>query len=106
MVKGPDGKEKEETTEELLFSQMDIMKLEEGKQIVIVQGHYNRPIEATQERWIVNKTKIEQKLYAKVQLGECAPLPEFLVPAHHRALGYTGTPRIYDPQTKKIKELA
>jgi len=28
------------------------------------------------------------------------------VPSHHRALGYTGAPRIYDPMTKKIKELA
>ncbi|MBR3930270.1 MAG: type IV secretory system conjugative DNA transfer family protein [Alphaproteobacteria bacterium] len=104
-VKGPDGKDKEETTEELLYSQMDIMKLEDSKQLVIVQGHYNRPIEADQERWIVNKTKIQQKLYAKVQMGEASPLPEFLIPSHHKALGYSGTPRIYDPKTKEIKEL-
>ena len=104
-VKGPDGKDKEETTEELLYSQMDIMKLEDSKQLVIVQGHYNRPIEANQERWIVNKTKIQQKLYAKVQMGEASPLPEFLIPSHHKALGYSGTPRIYDPKTKEIKEL-
>ena len=84
---------------------MDIMKLEDSKQLVIVQGHYNRPIEANQERWIVNKTKIQQKLYAKVQMGEASPLPEFLIPSHHKALGYSGTPRIYDPKTKEIKEL-
>lgn len=104
-VKGPDGKDTEETTEELLYTQMDIMKLEDSKQLVIVQGHYNRPIEANQERWIVNKTKIQQKLYAKVQMGEASPLPEFLIPSHHKALGYSGTPRIYDPKTKEIKEL-
>ena len=105
-VKGPDGKDKEETTEELLFTPMDIMKLPEAKQLVIIQGHYNRPIEADQERYILNKNAAQKKLYAKVQLGECAPLPEFLVPSHHRALGYSGTPKLYDPQTKQIKELA
>ena len=105
-VKGPDGKDKEETTEELLFTPMDIMKMNPEEQLVIIQGHYNRPIKADQERWYKNSTPMQKKLYAKVQMGECAPLPEFLVPAHHRALGYTGTPRIYDPMTKKIKELA
>ena len=105
-VKGPDGKDIEEVSKEPLFTEMDIMKLPEAKQLVIVQGHYNRPIEAEQERWIVNKTKIQQKLFAKVQMGECAPLPEFLVASHHHALGYSGTPRLYDPKTKKIKELA
>ena len=105
-VKGPDGKDIEDVSKEPLFTEMDIMKLPESKQLVIVQGHYNRPIEAEQERWIVNKTKIQQKLFAKVQMGECAPLPEFLVASHHHALGYSGTPRLYDPKTKKIKELA
>ena len=104
-VKGPDGKDKEETTEELLFTPMDIMKMNPEEQLVIIQGHYNRPIKADQERWYKNSTAIQKKLYAKVQMGECAPLPEFLVPAHHRALGYSGTPRIYDPMTQEIKEL-
>lgn len=104
-VKGPDGKDKEETTEELLFTPMDIMKMNPEEQLVIIQGHYNRPIKADQERWYKNSTAIQKKMYAKVQMGECAPLPEFLVPAHHRALGYSGAPRIYDPQTKQIKEL-
>ena len=105
-VKGPDGKDKEETTEELLFTPMDIMKMNPEEHLVIIQGHYNRPIKADQERWYKNTTAIQKKMYAKTQMGECAPLPEFLVPSHHRALGYTGTPHIYDPMTKKIKELA
>ena len=105
-VKGPDGKDKEETTEELLYTPMDIMKLPEGKQLVIIQGHYNRPIEADQERYFLKKNDVQKKLAAKVALGECSPLPEFLVPSHHRALGYVGTPRVYDPQTKMIKDLA
>ena len=75
------------------------------KHIVIVQGHYNRPIEAEQERWFLNKTPVQKKLYAKVQMGEAPPLPEFLVPSHHRALGFTGVPRIYYPATKEIKIL-
>ena len=105
-VKGPDGKDKEETTEELLFTPMDIMKMNPEEHLVIIQGHYNRPIKADQERWYKNTTAIQKKMYAKTQMGECAPLPEFLVPSHHRALGYTGKPRIYDPMTKKIKELS
>lgn len=104
--KGADGKETESTTEELLFSPMDIMKLPEGKQLVIIQGHYNRPIEASQERWFKNKSEIEKKLYAKVKMGEAPPLPEFLVPSHHRALGYPGTPKIYYPATQETKVLS
>ena len=87
-VKGPDGKDKEETTEELLFSPMDIMKLPEGKQLVIIQGHYNRPIEADQERYFLEKTEVQKKLAAKVKMGECAPLPEFLVPSHNTSIIY------------------
>ena len=105
-VKGPDGKDKEETSEELLYTPMDIMKLPEGKQLVIIQGHYNRPIEADQERYFLKKNDVQKKLAAKVDMGECSPLPEFLVAAHHRALGYMGKPRVYDPQTKLIKDLA
>ncbi len=105
-VKGPDGKDKEETSEELLYTPMDIMKLPEGKQLVIIQGHYNRPIEADQERYFLGKNDVQKKLAAKVDMGECSPLPEFLVAAHHRALGYMGKPRVYDPQTKIIKDLA
>lgn len=102
--KGADGKEV--TKESLLYTPMDIMKLEEGKQLVIIQGHYNRPIEADQERWHLNKTPVQKELFKKVQMGEAPPLPEFLVPSHHRALGYAGTPRIYYPATKEIKILS
>ncbi len=106
MVKGPDGKESETTESAPLYSEMDIMKLPDEKHLVIIQGHYNRPIEASQERWFLNKTEIQKKLYAKVMMGEAPPLPEFLVPSHHAALAYPGVPRIYDPKTKEIKELA
>lgn len=105
MVKGPDGKETETDDREPLYSEMDIMKLPEGKQLVIIQGHYNRPIEASQERWFKNKSEIEKKLYAKVMMGEAPPLPEFLVPSHHRALSYPGAPKIYYPATKELKVL-
>ncbi|MCL2748962.1 MAG: type IV secretory system conjugative DNA transfer family protein [Alphaproteobacteria bacterium] len=100
------GKESETTETEMLYTPMDIMKLPDQKQIVIIQGHYNRPIEADQERWFLNKTEIQKKLYAKVMMGKAPPLPEFLVPAHHASMGYRGTPRQYDPMTKKVKELA
>ena len=101
MVKGPDGKEKEETSQDFLYSTMDILKLDPKKQLVIFQGWYHRPIEADhQQAWQ------DPRLLGCMNMGECAPLPEFLVPAHHRALGYSGTPRIYDPQTKQVKELA
>ncbi len=105
MVKGPDGKESEQETRELLYTPMDIMKLEEGKQIVLFQGYYNRPIKADQVRHFLNKTDLEKKLHAKVQMGECSPLPEFLVPFHHAALGYTGAPRVFDPMTQETKVL-
>lgn len=101
--KGPDGKEI--TKESLLYTPMDIMKLEEGKQLVIIQGHYNRPIEADQERHFKNKSPIEKELHKKVAMGESSPLPEFLIPSHHRTLGYPGAPRIYDPQTQEIRVL-
>ena len=101
--KGADGKEV--TKESLLYTPMDIMKLEEGKQLVIIQGHYNRPIEADQERHFKNKTPIEKELHKKVAMGESSPLPEFLIPSHHRTLGYTGAPCIYDPQTKEVRVL-
>ena len=61
-VKGPDGKDKEETSQELLFTEMDIMKLNPEEQLVIIQGHYNRPIKADQERWYKNSTPMQKKL--------------------------------------------
>ena len=92
---------KESTSEEILYTPMDIMKLDKKKQLVIFQGFYNRPIEADhQEAWQ------DPRLSGYMAMGESSPLPEFLIPSHHAAMGYTGTPRIYDPQTKEIKVLA
>ena len=106
LKKDKDGKEVESQKDnELLYSGMDIMKLPEGKQIVIYQGWYHRPIEAEQERYFENKTSVEKKLFEKVQMGESSPLPEFLVPSHHAIMGYDGVPKIYNPQTKEIKIL-
>lgn len=104
-VKGPDGKETEQKKEELLYTPMDIMKLPEGKQIIIFQGYYNRPIEADQERYFLKKNDVQVRLANKVAMGEAPPLPEFLIPSHHAALGYTGIPRVYNPMTKETKEI-
>ncbi|MFQ6739635.1 MAG: type IV secretory system conjugative DNA transfer family protein [Alphaproteobacteria bacterium] len=103
--KGPDGKDFEDTERKRLYNQMDILKLEEGKQIVIFQGWYHRPIEADQQRWFKNKTDIEKTLYKKVMMGESLPMPEFLIPSHHKALGYAGKPRVFDKETNTVKEL-
>ena len=99
-VKGPDGKEKEEKSEDLLYSPMDIMKLDDKKQLVIFQGWYHRPIEADKQYAFK-----DPRLAGFMAMGACSPLPEFLIPSHHRALGYSGNPRVYIPQSKEIKEL-
>lgn len=99
-VKGPDGKDKEEKSEELLYSPMDIMKLDSNKQLVIFQGWYHRPIEADKQMAFK-----DSRLAGYMAMGACSPLPEFLIPSHHAALGYSGKPRIYIPQTKETKEL-
>ncbi len=92
---------KESTSEELLYTPMDIMKLDKKKQLVIFQGFYNRPIEADhQQAWQ------DPRLAGYMAMGESTPLPEFLIPSHHAAMGYTGTPRVYNPQTHEIKVLA
>ena len=92
---------KESTSEELLYTPMDIMKLDKKKQLVIFQGFYNRPIEADhQQAWQ------DPRLAGYMAMGESSPLPEFLIPSHHAAMGYTGTPRVYNPQTHEIKVLA
>lgn len=100
-VKGPDGKEREETSEELLYTPMDIMKLADNKELVIYQGWYHRPIEAD-----LQYAYKDPRLSKLMAMGEASPLPEFLIPSHHAALGYAGTPRVYNPQTREIKELA
>lgn len=105
--KDKDGKETEETkTPKPLYSPMDIMTLGKGKQIVIYQGWYHRPIEATQESYFEGKTDIQKAIATKVNMGESAPMPEFLVPNHCRAMGYTGQIRFMDPTTKTIRVLS
>ena len=100
-----EGKEKEEKTDEPLFSPMDIMKLPSDKQLVIYQGWYHRPIMALNAKYYLNKTPVQKALMAKIKMGETSPLPEFLIPSHHAIMGYDGAPRIYSPETKEIKIL-
>ena len=109
--KDKNGKETGETEEvkkepKLLYSPMDIMTLPEEKQIVLYQGFYNRPIEANQERYYKQENDIQKRLQAKFDMGRAAPMPEFLVPKHCKAMGYTGEIRFMDPTTKTIKVLA
>ncbi|MBQ3785499.1 MAG: type IV secretory system conjugative DNA transfer family protein, partial [Alphaproteobacteria bacterium] len=103
--KGEDGKEVETPKEEPLYSEYDIMRLPIGKQIIIYQGWYHRPIEAEQEREFLDETPIQKKLHAKVMMGEASPLPEFLIPSHHAIMGYSGTPCVLNPNTNEIKIL-
>ena len=103
--KGPDGKETEVTKEEDLFSPMDLMTLSKGKQLVLMQGYYNRPIEAEGEWYFYEKNAVQKEMAAKVRMGESSPIPEYLIPRHHRALRYDGVPRVYDVKTNKVKDL-
>lgn len=104
--KGADGKEVEVDKTEDLYSPMDLMTLTSGKQIILFQGYYNRPIEAEGEWYFYRKTAIQKGLAAKVDMGEAPPIPEYMIPKHHHALKYPGVPKSYDPKTKKIKDLA
>jgi hypothetical protein len=79
---------------------MDILKLDAKKQLVIFQGFYNRPIEAD-----YSPAYADPRLQKFRDMGECPPLPEFLIPSHHTTMRYRGTPRVYDPMTKQVKEL-
>lgn len=97
-----DGKKIEEPEQKPIFSEMDIMKLPIDKQIVIYQGYYHRPIEATNIRYYLDKTPTQKALLAKMALGEASPLPEFLIPSHHAIMGYEGAPKVYNPNTKEI----
>ena len=100
-TKGADGKEVETPERKPLYSSMDIMKLDAKKQLVIFQGYYNRPIEAD-----YSPAYADERLQGFRNMGECPPLPEFLVASHHNTMRYRGAPRQYDPMTKKTKELA
>ena len=84
---------------------MDLMTLVKGKQLVLFQGYYNRPIEADGEWYFYRKTAVQKAMAAKVDMGETTPIPEYMIPRHHRALRYSGVPRIYDPNTKRVREL-
>ena len=104
--KGPDGKDVEVDKEEDLFSPMDLMTLPKGKQLVLMQGYYNRPIEADGEWHFYRKNSVQIAMNDKVKMGRASPIPEYLIPKHHRALRYEGKPRAYDAKTKTIKDLA
>ncbi|MBP5794768.1 MAG: type IV secretory system conjugative DNA transfer family protein [Alphaproteobacteria bacterium] len=101
------GEETEETkAPKPLYSPLDLTILPVDKQIILYQGYYNRPIEANQERYYMDKTDIQKELKAKVEMGCAAPMPEFLVANHCRAMGYTGQIRFLDPTTKTIRVLS
>ena len=103
--KGPDGKDIEVDKEEDLFSPMDLMTLPDARQIVLYQGHYNRPIEADGEWHFLRKNKTQIAINDKVKMERASPIPEYMIPKHHNALGYEGTPKVYDTKTKQIREL-
>ena len=79
---------------------MDIMRLPRDKELVIFQGWYHRPIEAE-----LKMAWADPRLKSYMDMGESSPLPEFLIPSHHAAMGYSGVPRIYNPMTQEIKVL-
>lgn len=104
--KGPDGKETEVPKTEPIFSEYDIMKLKDadgakpGEVIIMYEGWYHRPIKAE-----LRFAYADPKLAPLIKMGRSSPLPEFLVPLHHKTLGYVGVPRFYNPQTRELKEL-
>ncbi len=95
-----DDNGKDSESEEPLYTPMDIMKLSKDKQIVMFQGFYNRPIEADhQQAWQ------DERLKKFMEMGESTPIPEFLIPKHHKIMGYKGNPKVYNPATGEIKNL-
>jgi len=104
-IEKKDGKEVETPKEEPLFTEMDIMRLPADKQLVIYQGWYHRPIEATNIQYYLGKTPVQKRLLEKIAMGEASPLPEFLIPSHHAIMGYGGTPCVLNPNTHEIKIL-
>lgn len=104
--KGPDGKDVEVDKESDLYSPMDLMTLPQGKQLILFQGFYNRPIEAEGEWHFYRKNAVQIAMNDKVRMGRASPIPEYLIPKHHHALRYAGKPRVYDTKTKKVKDLA
>jgi len=104
-IEKKDGKDVEVPKEEPIYSEMDIMKLPANKQLVIYQGWYHRPIEATNVQYYQGKTPVQKRLLEKIAMGEASPLPEFLIPSHHAIMGYGGTPSVLNPNTNEIKIL-
>lgn len=80
------GKESEDTKNKgALYSPMDILKLDSKKQLVILQGYNNRPIELDQHRAYEDESMMKKKA-----IPMASPLPEFLIPSHHKAMGHPG----------------
>ncbi|MCL2629540.1 MAG: type IV secretory system conjugative DNA transfer family protein [Alphaproteobacteria bacterium] len=65
-----------------LYSPMDIITLDPKKEIIIVQGHANRPIEADLAYWFN-----DDGLKKKQAVPASSALPEFLIDSHRRAIG-------------------
>jgi type IV secretion system protein VirD4 len=97
---GDDGKETKEKERKPLYAPHDILKLADNKQIVIMQGFAHRPIEADKQFYFK-----DERLSAMASIPESSPLPEFLIPSHHAAMNYAGTPRIYDRKANVVREL-
>ena len=95
----PFGKE-DKVDKDRLISEQDILKLPRDKMYVIMQGWTHRPIEAE-----VPYAFEDAELMKLTKMPKANPLPEFLIPAHHSAMGYRGNPRIYDVKTKTTKEI-
>jgi type IV secretion system protein VirD4 len=85
---------------EPLYSIMDIMKLDSDKQLVLMQGWPNRPIECDVPYFFK-----DPELTNLSKIPRASALPEFLIPAHHAIMGYPGVPRIYDHKTKTVREI-
>ncbi|MCL2737699.1 MAG: type IV secretory system conjugative DNA transfer family protein, partial [Alphaproteobacteria bacterium] len=86
----------------LLYSPMDIMKLDSDKLLVILQGYPHRPIEADVP-WVWPGK--EKDLFKLTDIPRAAALPEFLVPSHHATMGYPGVPKVYDYGTGETREV-
>ncbi len=95
-----DKEGKDSKSNEMLYSPMDIMKLADDKQLVIFQGWYHRPIEADKQMAFK-----DPRLKSYMDMGQTSPLPEFLIPKHHKLMRYPGKPKIYNPMTHETKEL-
>ncbi|MDR2685302.1 MAG: type IV secretory system conjugative DNA transfer family protein [Rickettsiales bacterium] len=76
---GDDGKNKEPVP---LYAPMDIITLSEKKEIVIIQGHANRPIEADLPRWFE-----DEGLRKKQAISPSGFLPDFLIEPHKKSAG-------------------